>query len=79
MQMNSTVIYKTNCYDDAINISVSLRNEGSVIVDARNAEEETAKKIIDFVSGAAYATGGYMAELDNNLVVFSKDHIIDSD
>lgn len=45
-------------YGDAVEIADSLRNRQAVLINLETADGDTTRRILDFLSGVAYALGG---------------------
>lgn len=53
------VLVKPSKYDeDATAIADHLLEKRTVVVNMENTDPDTARRLLDFVSGVAYATGG---------------------
>ena len=51
-------------------IADNLKNRFPVIINLEEADAELAKRIIDFISGTAYALDGRMQKVGNGIFLF---------
>ena len=59
-------IYSPKSYSDVQTMIDILRRNESIIVNLEGIESSSAQRILDFLSGAAYAMGGSMRRLKEN-------------
>ncbi|OWZ84144.1 cell division protein SepF [Natranaerobius trueperi] len=62
-------------YDEAQMVGKYLKNGFPVIVNLENLEVETAKQLIDFVSGTVFALDGNLHKIGQNIFLFSPPNI----
>lgn len=62
-------------YDEAQSIAENLKNKFPVVVNLEHAELDTAKRIIDFVSGAAFAINGNFQKVSHNIFIFTPPNV----
>ena len=53
----------------------SLKDRKPVIINLENIDQEIARKIFDFLSGATYALNGNIQKIANNIFVFAPDNV----
>ena len=46
-----------------------------MIINLENIDQEIARKIFDFLSGATYALNGNIQKIANNIFVFAPDNV----
>lgn len=62
-------------YDEAQSIAENLKNKFPVVVNLEQADLDTAKRIIDFVSGAAFAINGNFQKVSSNIFIFTPPNV----
>lgn len=64
------VVSEPRTFDETRSITDNLKNRRPVIVNLEHAETELAQRVVDFVSGAAYALSGSMQKVGNGIFLF---------
>lgn len=59
------VITQPSCYEDVEEIGAYLKNKKSVIINLENVGKEDARRILDFLSGAAFMIEGTIQRVSN--------------
>ncbi len=62
-------------YDEAQSIAENLKSKYPVVVNLEQADLDTAKRIIDFVSGAAFAINGNFQKVSSNIFIFTPPNV----
>ena len=65
------VIMQPESFDDAQEISEHLKNKKPIVVNLEDLEKECAQRIIDFLSGAAYALDGSIQKVANGIFLIA--------
>ena len=67
-------------YEDSLTLATYLRDNKPVIVNLKHLDEIAGKRLIDFVCGTAYAIGGHMMKIGDQIFLFTPKniHITDS-
>ena len=74
------VITQPTCYDEVEGIGEYLRNKKSVIINLENVGKEDARRILDFMSGAAFMVEGTIQKVSNLIYLMTpKDVEIQND
>ncbi|PKM90990.1 MAG: cell division protein SepF [Firmicutes bacterium HGW-Firmicutes-12] len=63
------VLIEPVVFDDCQQISDSLKNKRTVIINLENMDISTARRIIDFVGGTAYALGGTLQKIGAGIII----------
>ncbi len=67
-------------YSDVQEIANHLKNDKAVIVTLEDLERDLAKRIVDFMSGVAYALDGEVQRVAEGIFVFApKSVVVDTD
>lgn len=64
-------IMKPSTFDEAPQISDSLKANRIVVVNTSGLEPRTAQRLLDFIAGSTYALGGDLQEVENGVYVLS--------
>ena len=62
-------------FDHAQEVAISLRNKIPVIINFEETDTETAKRIIDFISGTIYALNGEIKKVSQNVFVCAPSNV----
>ena len=73
-QLKVMVIEPTT-FDDAQQVADHIRNHKPVVVNFENTNSETAKRIIDFISGTTYALQGDIKKVGKNVFMCAPDNV----
>ncbi len=68
---NPTAVYSPQSYDDVQTIIDDLKKDKTVVVHLNKLKTETAIRVLDMLSGAIYALGGGVYEMEKNIFMFS--------
>ena len=69
------VLIEPKGFDDCPKLVDSLKNRKPVIINLENIENDTARKIFDFLSGATYALNGNVQKIAQNIFVFLPENV----
>lgn len=64
-------VVEPKIYEDSLGIATDLRENSPVIVSLKYLDQETGKRLIDFVCGTAYAINGNMMKIGENIFLFT--------
>jgi len=62
-------------YDEAQDIVDHIKNRRPVILNLESTESDTARRLVDFLSGATYALGGHMQKVNPGIFLFAPSNI----
>ena len=62
-------------FDHAQEVANSLRDKIPVIINFEETEHETAKRIVDFISGTTYALNGVIKKVSENVFVCAPNNV----
>ena len=65
------VLAVPNSYDDGADIVVHLREKRTVFVNIENLDRETARRLMDFLSGATYALNGTLKRFSEKAYIIA--------
>jgi cell division inhibitor SepF len=69
-------IANPSVYEDSVTIASHLQKKRAVLVNLQQLSPSTAKRMIDFLCGTAYAMNGHMKKVSDYLFIFSPSHIL---
>ncbi|MGL4739600.1 MAG: cell division protein SepF [Sarcina sp.] len=69
------VITRPTKYDESVDICTALRNRNIVIINTSALETKVARRLLDFVSGAAYALDGNLDDIENRVYIVSPSNV----
>lgn len=69
------VIIKPNDYDEAANIADNLRNRKIVVVNTTVLDSKVAQRLLDFISGASYALGAELQQIEKGVYILSPSNV----
>lgn len=79
MSINGTAIelkvVKPTEYKSGPDIADHLLNARTVVLNLENADKDTSRRLIDFLSGVAYSIGGEMKKVANNAYVITPQNV----
>lgn len=71
----NVVVQRPGSFDDVQQVADWLKNRQPVILSVELVPKEVARRLVDFVSGAAYALDGRMHRLGESLFLFTPSNI----
>ena len=69
------VVIEPKAFDECPKLVDSLKARKPVIINLERIENDTARKIFDFLSGATYALGGNVQKIAQNIFVFLPENV----
>ncbi len=63
------VLVKPERFDDASGIADSLNAKKTVVLNLENANKDVARRLVDFLSGVAYANNGQLKKIANSTFI----------
>jgi cell division inhibitor SepF len=69
------VVMKVTKYDEVQQIADHLKGHRPVVVNMIEADYETAKRMIDFMSGVVYALNGASQRVGDGIFVFASENV----
>ncbi|HEY8416613.1 MAG TPA: cell division protein SepF [Limnochordales bacterium] len=71
----SVVVQKPTSFEDVQGVADCLKERRPVILSVEAVPKEVARRMVDFVSGAAYALDGRMHRLGESLFLFTPSNV----
>jgi cell division inhibitor SepF len=69
------VVIEPKAFDECPKLVDSLKARKPVIINLEHIENDTARKIFDFLSGATYALSGNVQKIAQNIFVFLPENV----
>lgn len=69
------VITQPSCYEDVQEIGDYLKNKKAVIINLENINKEDARRILDFLSGAAFIVDGTIQKVSNLIYLMTPRNV----
>jgi len=69
------VVCEPTNFEDAQELADSLKNRRQVVVNLNNTDTEVARRLIDFLSGTAYALDGSTQKLGEDIFLFAPSNV----
>ena len=69
------VIVKPVTYDEAVEICDNLKNRRITVINSASLEHKVAQRLLDFMSGASYALGGDLQEIERGIYILSPSNV----
>ena len=69
------ILLEPRAFSEAQTIADYLKNRDTVVVNLKRVTPEVAKRIVDFLSGAAYAIGGDMQKLGSGIFLCTPNNV----
>ncbi len=68
-------VVKPQHFDSVPQIADHLLNKRTVVLNLENTNKETARRLIDFLSGVAYSIDGSLKKIDSNAYVITPSNV----
>ena len=72
---NKMILLEPRAFSEAQTIADYLKNRNTVVVNLKRVTPEVAKRIVDFLSGAAYALSGDMQKLGSGIFLCTPNNV----
>ncbi|MDD7511684.1 MAG: cell division protein SepF [Peptostreptococcaceae bacterium] len=69
------VLIEPKSFEECPKLVDSLKGRRPVIINLEKLENESARKIFDFLSGATYALNGNVQKVANNIFIFAPENV----
>lgn len=69
------IVAEPSDFDEAQEIAENLKNNLPVVINLEGTERETSKRLIDFISGAAFALNANYQKISNHIFIFTPNNI----
>ncbi len=69
------IVAEPKDFDEAQAIAENLKNKLPVVINLEGTDLETSKRLIDFISGAAFALNANYQKISNQIFIFTPNNI----
>ena len=69
------VVVNAEKFEQVQDFATELKNRRPVVVNFENIDKDTARRILDFMSGATYALGGLMRKISSYIFLFAPSNV----
>jgi cell division inhibitor SepF len=69
------VVMQPENFEDAQNIGDHLKNKKPIVVNLEGLEKESARRVVDFLSGAVYALDGSIQRVSANIFIIAPNNV----
>ncbi len=69
------VVMQPENFEDAQNIGDHLKNKKPIVVNLEGLEKESARRVVDFLSGAVYALDGSIQRVSSNIFIIAPNNV----
>jgi cell division inhibitor SepF len=70
------VVLEPEAFDDAQTAADYLKTHRPIVINLRGAQRDLGKRIVDFLSGVAYALDGHMHRVGEEIFLFTPHHVV---
>ncbi|NCZ46594.1 MAG: cell division protein SepF, partial [Betaproteobacteria bacterium] len=65
------VLLEPSSFGEAREVAEALKQKKPIIVNVRKTDKDLARRIVDFLSGIAYAIDGHMTKIADSIYIFA--------
>lgn len=65
------VLLEPSSFGEAREVAEALKQKKPIIVNVRKTDKDLARRIVDFLSGIAYAIDGHMTKITDSIYIFA--------
>lgn len=76
VDMHKVVMFKPVSFDDASDIAIALLGKNTVIINTESIDNELRRRIVDFISGVAYADNADIKKASNTTFVITPSNVL---
>ncbi len=69
------VVLEPGAYDEAQVAADYLKTHRPIVINLRTAQKDLGKRLVDFLSGVAYALDGHMHRVGEEIFLFTPAHV----
>ncbi len=70
------VVLEPEAFDEAQTAADYLKTHRPIVINLRGAQRDLGKRIVDFLSGVAYALDGHMHRVGEEIFLFTPHHVV---
>jgi len=69
------IVLEPGAFDEAQTAADYLKTHRPIVINLRGAQKDLGKRIVDFLSGVAYALDGHMHRVGDDIFLFAPHHV----
>lgn len=69
------IVLEPGAFEEAQTAADYLKTHRPIVINLRGAQKELGKRIVDFLSGVAYALDGHMHRVGDEIFLFAPHHV----
>jgi cell division inhibitor SepF len=69
------IVLEPGAYDEAQTAADYLKTHRPIVINLRGTQKELGKRVVDFLSGVAYALDGHMRRIGDDIFLFTPRHV----
>ncbi len=69
------IVLEPGAFDEAQTAADYLKTHRPIVINLRGTQKELGKRIVDFLSGVAYALDGHMHRVGDEIFLFTPHHV----
>jgi len=69
------IVLEPRAYDEAQTAADYLKTQRPIVINLRDTQKELGRRVVDFLSGVAYALDGHMHRVGEEIFLFTPHHV----
>jgi cell division inhibitor SepF len=69
------IVLEPRAYDEAQTAADYLKTQRPILINLRDTQKELGRRVVDFLSGVAYALDGHMHRVGDEIFLFTPHHV----
>jgi cell division inhibitor SepF len=69
------IVLEPRAYDEAQTAADYLKTQRPLVINLRDAQKDLGRRVVDFLSGVAYALDGHMHRVGEEIFLFTPHHV----
>jgi len=69
------IVLEPRAYEEAQTAADYLKTQRPIVINLRETQKELGRRVVDFLSGVAYALDGHMHRIGDEIFLFTPHHV----
>jgi cell division inhibitor SepF len=69
------IVLEPRAYDEAQSAADYLKTQRPIVINLRDTQKDLGRRVVDFLSGVAYALDGHMHRVGDEIFLFTPHHV----
>ncbi len=69
------IVLEPRAYDEAQTAADYLKTQRPIVINLRETQQDLGRRVVDFLSGVAYALDGHMHRVGDEIFLFTPHHV----